>query len=75
MRETERDEPHLVPLPRGMSDGFYAFMGAGCKRGDDGTVLMLNPRVKRCRCGGFIFTTRESGIACTGCERPEVSNA
>ena len=33
----------LIPLPRGMSDGFYAFM-AGCKQDDDGTRRMLCPR-------------------------------
>lgn len=31
----------LVPLPRGMSPGFYRFMAAGCVRRDDGTLLML----------------------------------
>ena len=37
-------EPHLIPVPRGMSPGFYAFMGAGCPRREDGTIMMLNPR-------------------------------
>ena len=31
----------LVPLPRGMSPGFYAFMAPGCIRRDDGTLLRL----------------------------------
>lgn len=30
----------LVPLPRGMSPGFYAFMAPRCVRRDDGTLLM-----------------------------------
>lgn len=30
----------LVPLPRGMSGGFYAFMTPGCIKRDDGTNLM-----------------------------------
>lgn len=35
---------NLIPVPRGMSDGFYAFMGAGCRRSDSGEILMLDPR-------------------------------
>ncbi len=31
----------LIPLPRGMTAGFYRFMGAGATRSDDGTLLML----------------------------------
>lgn len=31
----------LIPLPRGMSDGFYAFMSAGCTRSESGELLML----------------------------------
>ncbi len=31
----------FVPFPRGMSPGFYKFMAPGCKRRDDGTLLML----------------------------------
>jgi hypothetical protein len=34
----------LIPVPRGMSAGFYAFMGAGGKRSDSGEVLMLTPQ-------------------------------
>jgi hypothetical protein len=30
----------LVPQPRGMSPGFYKFMGAGCRQ-PDGTLRML----------------------------------
>jgi hypothetical protein len=30
----------LTPLPRGMSRGFYEFMGAGCRRSHTGTPLM-----------------------------------
>ena len=41
------NEPYLIPLPRGMSPGFYAFMGAGCQRREDGTLLMINPRRRR----------------------------
>jgi len=36
-----------VPLPGGMSSGFYAFMAAGCDRDDRGMPRMLCPR-----CGG-----------------------
>jgi hypothetical protein len=34
----------LVPLPRGMSSGFYSFMAAGCERRPDGTLLMVCPK-------------------------------
>lgn len=30
-----------IPLPRGMSPGFYAFMGAGVPMRDDGSKLMI----------------------------------
>jgi len=33
----------LVPVPRGMSAGFYAFMGAGCLRSESGEMLMEIP--------------------------------
>ena len=33
----------LVPVPRGMSTGFYAFMGAGCLRSESGEMLMEIP--------------------------------
>jgi hypothetical protein len=32
-----------LPLPRGMSAGFYAFMGAGVPSQPDGSKLMLCP--------------------------------
>lgn len=31
----------FVPLPRGMSDGFYKFMGAGARRTPSGETLMF----------------------------------
>lgn len=31
----------LIPLPRGMSDGFYAFMSSGCVRTESGELMML----------------------------------
>lgn len=31
----------LTPVPRGMSPGFYLFMGAGCRRSPSGEMLML----------------------------------
>lgn len=34
----------LIPLPRGMSPAFYAFMAPGCRRQDDGTLMMVCPR-------------------------------
>jgi hypothetical protein len=30
-----------VPMPRGMSEGFYLFMGAGCRSEDDGSKRMV----------------------------------
>lgn len=33
-----------VPVPTGMSAGFYAFMGAGCHRDERGGMWMVCPR-------------------------------
>lgn len=33
----------MIPLPRGMSHGFYAFMAAGAKRNNRGEILMIDP--------------------------------
>lgn len=38
----------LIPVPRGMSHGFYAFMGAGVDRSDSGEIMMLNPLYQEC---------------------------
>jgi len=45
-----------VGLPRGMSAGFYAFMGPGCERGEGGRLRMVCPT-----CGGAGALTRPDG--------------
>ncbi len=39
------DAIRLIPVPRGMSPGFYAFMSAGCSRSDDGQILMIGDKM------------------------------
>ena len=34
----------LIPVPSGMSYGFYRFMGAWCVRSENGTMWMSCPR-------------------------------
>jgi hypothetical protein len=56
----------MIPVPRGMSDGFYAFMGAGAPRSESGEILMLDlTHMRQCLdCRG---TGEVCGDECESC--------